>query len=127
MKNKILTLVCASLLAGCGNDAIEGTFTVQVPRTAKSLVTVRTRVARGNAELADAGQALSQDTLDASSSTTGTTRAMLDAVRRNPKLLPAAVAYAGVTAIARRRAAKADADTAWERDDSTRSTSQGEA
>lgn len=105
----------------------EGTFTVQVPRTAKSLVTVRTRVARGNAELADAGEALSQDTLDASSSTTGTTRAMLDAVRRNPKLLPAAVAYAGVTAIARRRAVKAGADTAWERDDSTRSTSQGEA
>lgn len=29
MNHKILALLCASLLAGCGNDAIEGTFKVQ--------------------------------------------------------------------------------------------------
>ncbi|MGE8410453.1 MAG: hypothetical protein ACN6QH_25865 [Pseudomonas sp.] len=29
MKLRYITLLCAALLAGCGNDAIEGTFQVQ--------------------------------------------------------------------------------------------------
>lgn len=97
-----------------------GRFTVRVPRTAAALLKVRTRVARGNAELA--GQdavTLQQETLDTSESTGGTVRAMLDVVRRRPTMLPAAATYLGVTVLARLRAART-ATPGWERDDSTR-------
>lgn len=98
----------------------EGRFTVRVPRTASALLKVRTRVARGNAELAAQDAAtMQQETLDTSESTGGTVRAMLDVVRQRPTMLPAATTYLGVTVLARLRAGRSAAP-AWERDDSTR-------
>lgn len=96
----------------------DGVFTVQVPRTAKALLKVRTRVARGNAELA--GSNLDNESLDASATTGGTLGAVVQAIRRDPSMLPAAAAYVGITVLARRRAARAGAGRVWERDDSTR-------
>lgn len=96
---------------------VDGEFTVRVPNTARDLLAVRTRVARGNAQLA-------QGTDDRfATSTRDTVLALLSTVLRHPGSLPDALAYLAVTAAARRRSRKpppAGGPHAWERDPSTR-------
>ncbi len=111
-----------------------GTFTVRAPRDLRSLLGVRTRVARGNAEVSamphaphgtdlDARPANGAGTESFEASTPATLRALAGLVRRRPSLLPAAAVYCAVTAAARalaRRAPSPAAGPRWERDDSTR-------
>lgn len=94
---------------------IDGTFTVSVPRDLRSLLRVRTRVARGNAELHD----LHEDDERFASSSGSTIRAVRDLVRREPGKAPAAGLYLGHTALAR-GLARRGAGAPWGRDDSTR-------
>lgn len=93
--------------------AVDGEFEVQVPRDLGNLVKVRTRVARGNAELAASPVAERFG---------GTGSSTLAALRRlvltRPEKLPSVLVYVGVIAEARRRAR--GTTTAWDRDDSTR-------
>ncbi|AKT52931.1 glycosyltransferase [Arsenicicoccus sp. oral taxon 190] len=105
-------------------EIVDGTFEVQVPRTLRQLVKVRTRVARGNAQLAEEDPGAMVDdgrTTDFSTSTRSTSRALVDLLRRRPTLIPAAVVYVLVTAYARRAASRTSpAAQTWERDTSTR-------
>jgi N-acetylglucosaminyldiphosphoundecaprenol N-acetyl-beta-D-mannosaminyltransferase len=96
---------------------VDETFEVVVPRTLGALLAVRTRVARGNEELARRASALG---LSASSTTSGTTRAIVGLVRHAPRFLIPALVYAGVTIAARARARRVRPDTRWERDESSR-------
>lgn len=96
---------------------VDGTFTVSVPRDLRSLLKVRTRVARGNRQLAQAHQD------DDRFATTGgsTIGALGDLVRSQPTKAPAAGLYLGHTALSR-VLARRDSGPAWGRDDSTRAT-----
>jgi glycosyltransferase involved in cell wall biosynthesis len=85
---------------------VDATFGVVAPRTLGSLLAVRTRVARGNRELATRAGELG---LEARSTTTDTVRELARAVVREPGLLPAALVYLGVTVGARIRARRASA------------------
>ncbi|MCW2574154.1 MAG: hypothetical protein JWR66_184 [Modestobacter sp.] len=96
---------------------VDATFDVVAPRTLSGLLRVRTRVARGNQELAARGAELG---IDAPSTSSGTARALAREVRRTPALLPAALVYLAVTARARVRARRTTAGSGWERDDSSR-------
>ncbi|WP_313565907.1 glycosyltransferase family 2 protein [Mobilicoccus sp.] len=91
---------------------VPGQFKVRVPRTVSHLVKVRTRVARGNAELAG----LADTRFEQSSGSTG--RALLDLIRSDPRRAPDVACYVGVTLAARARAGFSS--HTWERDDSTR-------
>lgn len=93
---------------------------VLAPRTLAGLLAIRTRVARGNAELAAAN-------LRSGSSDTGqdTASALVDLVRRKPYLAPHAAVYAAVAAYSRYRAAQALEQSGgqrlpWERDNTIR-------
>ena len=94
--------------------AVPGHFTVRVPRDLRNLVKVRTRVARGNAQVA----ALPATDDRFESSTGSTLRALRGlAVRRRPDVAGVA-AYVGVTVAARLQARRSR--DVWERDDSSR-------
>lgn len=86
-----------------------GTFTVHAPRDLRSLLAVRARVARGNAELADTFEA----------TTASTAAALREVVRERPTSAPAVAVFCAVSAGARVRARRARG-LAWERDDSSR-------
>lgn len=92
---------------------VEGEFEVQVPRDLANLVKVRTRVAGGNAELAQ-----SQDGEGYGGTLDSTVRALGRVAVRRPPMLPAVLVYVGVILEARRRARRRVA--VWHRDDSTR-------
>ncbi len=102
----------------------DGWFDVHAPRDLRNLVAVRTRVARGNAALARAGDddVVGGSAGDFSTSTTATLRSLFLLVLRRPRLLPGAVVYVGVVLAGRRaaRAAASTPSTAWDRDESTR-------
>jgi hypothetical protein len=98
-------------------STVEGTFDVVAPRTLASLVAVRTRVARGNRELALRGRELG---LPAPTTSSATVRQLGRVVLRHPRLLLAAMVYVGVTVAARARARRAGTATAWERDITSR-------
>ena len=89
----------------------DASFTVHVPARLSDLVAVRTRVYRGNAELASSGES-------PEAPPGGRGRALARLVLR-PKLLPALVVYVAVNAVATRRARRPS--TGWERDESSRS------
>lgn len=92
-------------------------FTVHVPRTLAALVTVRTRVAAGNRQLA---RARSEEE-PFRSSTGSTWRALVDLVRSSPRELVPAAVYVGVTALSRGRArSHRSARAGWRRDQTTR-------
>jgi glycosyltransferase involved in cell wall biosynthesis len=101
---------------------VDATFGVVAPRDLRSLVAVRARVARGNRELAARAAELG---LESSSTAMGGARELVRAVIRRPLLLPSAVVYIGVTALARARARRTSTGAAWERDDSSRATPPG--
>ncbi|MDQ1485296.1 MAG: hypothetical protein QOJ62_989 [Actinomycetota bacterium] len=92
-------------------------FAVQTPRTTRSLIAVRTRTAFGNAELH--GWAENRPGRAAERSTDTTLAALVNLLRRNPRLMPAVAVYAAVT-IAARVAARRRSARHWQRDDTTR-------
>lgn len=96
----------------------DGTFEVQVPRSLRSLVAVRTRVAYGSAQLAATGGR------GTGRSTGGTVRALVRLLAENPRLLPAGVVYLAVTVVGR-ASARRRAAARWQRDESSRSTGEG--
>jgi hypothetical protein len=98
---------------------VDATFGVAAPRTLSSLVAVRTRVARGNRELAARSAELG---LAPHATAPDTVRQLAREVAAHPGLLPAALVYIGVTAVARARARRAASGVAWERDESSRPT-----
>ena len=98
---------------------VDATFGVAAPRNLRSLVAVRTRVARGNRELAVRATELG---LESHATGPNTVRQLAREVTAHPDLLPAALVYLGVTAVARARARRASPGAAWERDDSSRRT-----
>lgn len=93
-----------------------GTFLVTVPANTTNLIKVRTRVARGNTELA---HETAGEHGDFGASTSSTMSALGGIVRRQPWRAPAAAWYVAVTTVARVRARRSSAGT-WDRDDSTR-------
>lgn len=96
---------------------VDAVFEIVVPRTVGGLLAVRTRVARGNRELAGRTAGLG---IEPGSTTLGTAGGLARVVGRRPWLLPAAVVYVVVTAVARSRARQAAGGAVWERDDSSR-------
>ncbi len=88
------------------------TFVIQPPRDLCSLINIRTRIVRGNREVA----ALSDDTYRSTGASTA--GELVGLVRREPRLLGKALLYAGVVTAARIRARRSG--THWERDDSSR-------
>lgn len=96
---------------------VDATFEVVAPRTLRGLLQVRTRVARGNQELAARAAELG---IESATTSAGTVRALAREVGHRPALLPAALVYVGVTATARARARRAGTGTTWERDESSR-------
>ncbi len=95
---------------------VDAEFVFTAPGDLRSLVNVRTRVAKGNTELAGQPE---PEAADFSASTRGTVRALLGLVRERPSRAPAAAWYAAVTAYSRWRAGRSST-THWERDSSTR-------
>ncbi|MGY1636657.1 glycosyltransferase [Geodermatophilus sp. SYSU D00742] len=96
---------------------VDDVFEVVAPRTTRALLAVRTRVARGNRELAGRGAELG---LASAATTGGTARALCGEVVRDPALLVPALVYVAVTAASRVQARRALPGAAWERDDSSR-------
>ncbi len=95
---------------------VDGSFTVQVPRSLSSLVRVRTRVAAGNRELA-----VHSTSGAAAPTTTSTAAALVQLARSSPRTGPLVLVYAGVTAAARVRARRTGGrPTGWLRDQTTR-------
>lgn len=94
---------------------VDGTFTVSVPRDLRSLLKVRTRVARGNRQLSEQHQ----DDERFASSSGSTLGALGELVRSQPTKVPAAGLYLGHTALSR-VLARRGSGPAWGRDDSTR-------
>lgn len=104
--------------------AICGRSVVRPPRTLANLVKVRTRVARGNRELARGGHPApaagdTELTADFTPSTRGTLDALGALVRDRPGQFPAVLVYVVVTLLARVRS-RANRTAAWPRDTSTR-------
>lgn len=96
---------------------LQDRFIVRVPRTLAALVTVRTRVAAGNRQLAQGRP----DDESFRSSAGSTRRALAHLVRTCPRELVGAVVYVGVTAVARIRArSRRDLGVGWLRDQTTR-------
>lgn len=92
---------------------------VTAPRNLRNLLTVRTRVARGNRELADgAAGSGSTDPARFPRSTTSTSRALIRLAVAHPRMLPAVLVYSFVTVTARALARRHT--RGWGRDTSTR-------
>lgn len=92
-----------------------GTFTVRTPRQWWDLVKVRTRVDRGNAQLASESEP--GDGFERSSGSS--LKALGQTVGRRPALAGSAGVYLVTTILAKIRS-KASNDTSWGRDESTR-------
>lgn len=96
---------------------VADTFEVVVPRDARGLLAVRTRVARGNRELIRRAE-------DPHSMATGgpqTIRALAKLIVTRSRLIPHAAVYIAINLLARSRARRATPGAAWERDESSRS------
>ena len=97
-----------------------GQFAVRAPRHWADLVKVRTRVDRGNAQLAGSASASSVDHGEGFERTSDSSmKAMARSVAADPALLGAAGVYVGTTAVAKVRSRFSN-DRAWGRDESTR-------
>jgi glycosyltransferase involved in cell wall biosynthesis len=92
----------------------DGAFVVSVPRRTSDLIAVRSRGAKGKAELAATGASPNPLRESATPSSVALTRL----VRADLRRLPAAATYVAVTLAARRRAARSD--ERWARDGSSR-------
>lgn len=94
-----------------------GHFAVRTPRRWAELVKVRTRVDRGNAQLATSPEPTHGDDFDRSSGSSA--KALMRSVVDDPALLAAASIYVGTTAVAKLRS-RFSGDTSWGRDESSR-------
>jgi N-acetylglucosaminyldiphosphoundecaprenol N-acetyl-beta-D-mannosaminyltransferase len=94
-----------------------GHFAVRAPRRWSDLVKVRTRIDRGNAELA--ATAPSEDAERFQRSTDSSLIALSRRIAAEPTLLPAASVYVGTTVLAKVRSRFTD-DRTWGRDESSR-------
>ncbi len=103
------------LFAPTERISTDDVFVVQTPRSLRALVAVRTRTAYGNRQLA--GTYADEDRFAGTSD--GTARALVHAVRADPRLAPDAAVYVAVVAIARWRAGRRGGGT-WHRDQTTR-------
>lgn len=104
----------AQRLFGADETVVVGRGSVvTTPRDLRRLVRIRARAARGNRALAAHAPADARF----STSTGSTLTALARLVAEQPRLLPHAVVYIGVTIAARARAVR---NHAWERDDSSR-------
>lgn len=102
-----------------------GQFAVRTPRHWADLVKVRTRVDRGNAQLAASAPASSVDHGEGFERTSDSSmKAMARSVAADPALLGAAGVYVGTTAVAKVRSRFSN-DRAWGRDESTRRAPTG--
>lgn len=97
---------------------VDSEFVVCAPRDISNLLKVRTRVARGNAELRTIRDRPQEADFD--SSTQGTVGALLGLLKERPVLFPAAMCYLGVTMMARANARRTASAGTWDRDTSTR-------
>ena len=97
---------------------VNSEFVVCAPRDISNLVKVRTRVARGNAELSTVRDHPPESDFDPS--TRGTAGALISLIKQRPVLFPAAVCYLGVTVMARVNARRTASAGTWDRDTSTR-------
>lgn len=95
-----------------------GQFAVRAPRRWADLVKVRTRVDRGNAQLATSAQS-TDDGEGFERTSESSMKAMARSVAADPALLGAAGVYVGTTAVAKVRSRFSN-DRAWGRDESTR-------
>ena len=95
-----------------------GQFAVRAPRRWADLVKVRTRVDRGNAQLATSSPSV-DDGEGFERTSESSMRAMARSVAAQPALLGAAGVYVGTTAVAKVRSRFSN-DRAWGRDESTR-------
>jgi N-acetylglucosaminyldiphosphoundecaprenol N-acetyl-beta-D-mannosaminyltransferase len=96
-----------------------GQFAVRAPRHWADLVKVRTRVDRGNAQLATSTPAAPALSDRFERTTESSMKAMARSVAADPALFGAASVYMGTTAVAKVRSRFAD-DHSWGRDESTR-------
>jgi glycosyltransferase involved in cell wall biosynthesis len=94
-----------------------GSFSVRTPRAWRELVKVRTRVERGNAQLAAAPAPRTSAGFERTSGSS--MKALARSVATEPGLLPAAAVYVATTIVARARARFGD-NRAWGRDESSR-------
>lgn len=94
-------------------------FIVQTPRDLGSLIRIRRRIARGNRELTVLSNIEGSYGEAYASTRVATGRALLRLVKGEPALLPHAVAYTLVVAIARLTVGRKTGER-WERDESTR-------
>ncbi len=97
---------------------VTGAFVVRAPQDLRSLLRVRTRVAAGNAALAN-DPTVPGDPAAFASTTGGTVGEVLRLLRARPARLPAALIYVGVSVLARLRA-RATTGSTWHRDESSR-------
>jgi colanic acid/amylovoran biosynthesis glycosyltransferase len=91
----------------------DASFAVEVPRSLRQLVAVRTRTAFGNRQLAE------HEPTAFGATTKGTSRALVDLARRDPRSWPGVAVYTAVTLAARRRS-RGRRGGVWHRDASTR-------
>lgn len=95
------------------------TFTVATPRSLRALVSVRTRVARGNAHLASGPGISHTSHLDSDRSSVSTIASLLRQSVRHPSSAADAIVFVAVN-LAGRCMARAQPHRAWERDMTTR-------
>jgi N-acetylglucosaminyldiphosphoundecaprenol N-acetyl-beta-D-mannosaminyltransferase len=94
-----------------------GHFAVRTPRRWRELVKVRTRVDRGNAQLAATDAPEQGAGFERTSNSS--IKALARSVATDPALLPAASVYVGTTMVAKVRSRFSD-DRSWGRDESSR-------
>ncbi|WP_082502689.1 WecB/TagA/CpsF family glycosyltransferase [Nocardioides sp. Leaf307] len=99
-------------------ETTPGSFVVHTPRTVRDLVRVRSRVAAGNAELAQAGASPEVAAADTRHTTGGTVASLVAWLRRRPSRIGVALVYVAITAAA--RVATTRQTSVWLRDDSSR-------
>lgn len=100
--------------------AVDASFEVVAPRTVADLLKVRTRVVRGNREIARRAAELGLPQATTTETGGGTMRSLAGLVARSPRMLPAALVYLSVVTAARLRAARTGPGAVWERDASSR-------
>lgn len=94
-----------------------GEFTVRTPRKWADLVRVRTRVERGNAQIAAAADSL-ESGHDYGRTSASSTRSLIETLAAQPTMIPSALVYTGTVLTAKARA-KVSGDH-WGRDESSR-------
>lgn len=97
---------------------VAGEFVVRAPRRWRDLLAVRIRAAQGARELA---ATVPIPDMDAATTSTSSAHALFGLIRQHPRLLPAAVIYAGLTLAAQGSARFSR--PRWHRDDSSRQAS----